>query len=105
MKTPRKVKPKVFVALSVRLSDAPSKHWASNRNCQYTVVCRTTSAKKFAELIGSETSEAHLRHMGVMATDNEKHIAVCQKDDTIYYQVEPPNPDAFKWFEYTPRQS
>lgn len=99
----RQTRPKVYIAMSVLLSNAPAKHWANNRNRQYTVVCKTTSAKKLAELIGGGTSEAHLRNMGVMASDNEKHAAICQKENTIYYQVEHPNPDGGNWFEYTPR--
>ncbi len=98
-------KEKTYLALSVYLSKVPGKHRAANGNRQFTILCRTTSQQRVAELTGSTIS--HLRkYGGIHETDSLEHISICEKNDTIYYNMCNHTPvsksDYGKWFEYRP---
>lgn len=94
-------KNKTYIALSVFLSDVPEKHLGNNRCRQFSVLCRTSSKKKLAEL--TKTSLYTLNTMGCQETTDRKHIEVCQNPDTIYYFMDNLNPlgkeDYLKWIE------
>jgi predicted component of type VI protein secretion system len=101
------VKPKKFktyVALSVYLCHVPKKHVAANGSRQFNIVCKAHSQQRVADLVGAQLSG--IRHMGIMVTDNEKHIAACEKPERIYYKMDNLNPegkdDFGRWFEYLP---
>lgn len=91
-------KKKLYLASAVYLTQLPKEHWANNDNKQKSILVRTTSQQKVAELISPVCSVTHLRHMGLHDhTGVEKFEKACIKDDVIYYE----HPDfSGNWCEY-----
>lgn len=97
---------KTYCALSVLLPRVPARHRANNGNCQFTILCQTTSVKRLAEILGNRGTYS-LTVMGCHVTDNPEHIAICQKPETVYYHMENHNPNSLPgewraWLEYNP---
>jgi len=65
----------------------PKKYAASNGGKQFTVLCRTTSKRRMAHILGASLSHL-ISFSGAHETDQEKHTAIVQKDDVIYFHVE-----------------
>jgi len=92
------MKEKVYYAARCRVR-CPAEHRASNGGRQFSVLIRTTTKKRVAEIIG--TSPRYLREFcGLHVTDRPEHAAIAVKPDTVYYQVEHTAGGwVNKWFE------
>jgi hypothetical protein len=77
---------KVYLALSTWLRDLPKKYQASNGDCSRTVVCRTTTKKRVAELTGENLHR--LNAMGLRVVTDEKWANIAKKADVVYYHVQ-----------------
>ena len=76
---------KTYLASSIPVWGVPKDHRGSNGNSQCTVVVRTTSQKRAAEILG--VSVRYLREYGgIQDRTGEKWDSVCLEDETAYYQ-------------------
>ena len=91
---------KTYLANSVLLRHVPAEHRATNGNCQFTIVVRSASHRKVAEMLGPGCSLHCLRSFyGIHVDEARRHIA--KKDETIYYQPgHTANGYIQDWFEY-----
>jgi len=97
---------KTYIATSVMLYGVPDEHRAANGNCQYTIVVRAKNQKRVVELIGGGCTLAHLRDFCGIHLASDKHLAIPQKDEVIYYSVERAKQGYVgKWFEYEKKES
>jgi len=93
---------KTLISLSVFLPKVPKEHRSSNNNCQYTVVVRTKTKKRLAELLG--VSQHTLRNFYGCELAGPNHVGIPQKDEVIYYYVDMTKyGHVGKWFEYNPQ--
>lgn len=97
---------RTYIALSVWLDRVPEGHVSANRSKQFTILIRTTSQKRVADLLGSTSLFSLRTFSGIRRAPDavgfhkeRKNVAgIVQKDHTVYY-----NHDN-QWFEYPPTQ-
>lgn len=77
---------RTYLACSVWV-DCPDKYRASNNGKQFTVLCRTSSKKRMAYILGTSLHSL-TEFSGAHETDQEKHTSIVKNDHTIYYHVE-----------------
>lgn len=101
----RKPKYKLYKAGSVHLSNVPQAHVAANGCRQFFIICRTTSVKRLAYILG--TTMGAMTFSGAEAWDNPVHEAVIPEGelDTIYYRVEVFEGTDNGWHKYVRSES
>jgi hypothetical protein len=92
-------KTRIYLANSVWV-DCPKEHASSNGGKQFTVLCRTTSKKRMAWILGC--SLHHLTNFaGAHEVTHEQHTSIVEKDETVYYHVTHAASGWInKWFEW-----
>jgi hypothetical protein len=103
----RIIKPKLYLAMSVLLSNVPEEHRGANGCRQFTILVRSTSIKRVAYVL--DTTVGHLTNFGGIHVDypHADRISVVPEDeiDQIYYRVEHCVSGARGWFKYKRSES
>ena len=81
------MKLKTYIASSVWLDKVEDRFRGNNGNAQFTIVVRTTSHERVAELIGRRCSVRHLREFCGISLAGPWHQAIPKEDNVIYYFV------------------
>lgn len=96
---------KTYLANSVLLYWVPPEHRAANGSRQFTILCRTDSQKRVAELVGCSLYD--LRQMGiheagpVIGFNPPVNVADIVKEDHVVHY----SPSRNLWVKYEPKAS